>query len=173
MRSTTVKSDRDRQYRLAVANAAQYGADVQTGPKPGWYSDPADADHARWWSGDAWSAHTAKRLDAAQLRVLRRLLVWAAGMLTAGAAVLTGPQAFGASMMNFDEHLIDTQAVLIGLFGFATVGIVLLMIAVVGHIGGRTAWTWRWTTRLLIAVVVIQIASMVGVTGHLGLLLFE
>lgn len=156
----------------AIRTATHYGPDVQTRPRPGWYSDPADAEHARWWSGDAWSTHTAKRLDAAELRVLRRILVWMAGLLTAGAVLLSGPQAFGVAMMNFDEHVINTHAVLIGLFGFAIVGVVLLIIAVVGHIGGRTAPTWRWTTRLLVAVVLIQLASMIGVTEHLGLLLF-
>jgi Protein of unknown function (DUF2510)/Domain of unknown function (DUF4333) len=31
--------------------------DVITAPPPGWYSDPARADHQRWWTGIGWSDH--------------------------------------------------------------------------------------------------------------------
>jgi hypothetical protein len=30
-------------------------------PRPGWYSDPADATHVRWWDGNSWTGHVQPR----------------------------------------------------------------------------------------------------------------
>lgn len=36
-----------------------------TVPGPGWYPDPAEASHVRWWSGVAWTDHRAPKQAAA------------------------------------------------------------------------------------------------------------
>jgi hypothetical protein len=37
---------------------------------PGWYGDPLNAGHARWWSGHDWTHHVQQVPDASESAVL-------------------------------------------------------------------------------------------------------
>jgi hypothetical protein len=138
--------------------------------KAGWYDSP-DGCGARWWTGETWSATTSS-VDARLLRVGRTTILTLATVAWLAASLFIGPQAFGIEMMNFDEHLIDSSAALEGLLGFAVLASVLLIAGVMAHRWSRSPRLWRTGTYLLAAVLLLEAASIVGLTEQIGLLLF-
>jgi hypothetical protein len=137
----------------------------------GWYDSP-DGAGVRWWSGYEWAQESCPD-HAIRVRRSRLALFVVAGILCVFGTLEAGGQAFGAFMANFDEHVVNLKAVLFGLIGFAVFAWVLFLAAVVVHFVPRTHTRWYSPTYLLLAVVGIEIASLAGLTGQVGLALFS
>jgi hypothetical protein len=65
---------------------------IHVTPEPGWYPDPADPQHLRWWNGTEWTAHvgppvvqtTARRPLIGRDQAVGNPFIWLIACLPAG-----------------------------------------------------------------------------------------